>query len=251
MIFELKHSVDERVFRIIDGESIQFQLHIHRAFEYFEQIEGVTEVTVGSRKYVLQSGEAVLIFPMQAHSYQTIEAGELRICIFSPDLVSEFYKKKESMLPIDNKMACRLPWEMYGDSHFHKKSMAYFICGEFETGREYAATSDKTKDTLLVSLLLYADKNYCKSCLLYDAAAEIGYDYAYVSKFFRRSVGLSFRQYVNNLRIVEAKRRLNEGSQSIEEIGASCGFGSLRSFDREFRAQVGISPSEYRRVNNS
>ena len=251
MIFELKHSVDERVFRIIGGESIHFQLHIHRAFEYFEQIKGVTEVTVGNRKYVLQSGEAVLIFPMQAHSYQTLEGGELKICIFSPDWVSEFYKKNENMLPVDNKLTCSLPWKMYGDSHFHKKALAYFLCGEFEQGREYAGSSDKTKDTLLVSLLLYADKNYCKSCMLYDAAAEIGYDYAYVSKFFRRSVGLSFRQYVNNLRIVEAKRLLNQSSLSIEEIGAACGFGSLRSFDREFRAQVSISPSEYRRSGRS
>ena len=78
--------------------------------------------------------------------------------------------------------------------------------------------SAKSEDQILVQLLLFSDKNFRNRCLLRDAAATIGYDYAYISKLFKRKVGISFRQYVNNLRIIESKPLLTAGDKSIEEI---------------------------------
>jgi YesN/AraC family two-component response regulator len=98
-----------------------------------------------------------------------------------------------------------------------------------------------------MELLRYAEQSFRSDCLLRDAAARIGYDYAYVSKFFKRRVGLSFRQYVNLLRINEARRLLKETSDGISEIKDACGFRCLRTFDREFFTVTGKTPSEYRR----
>jgi AraC-like DNA-binding protein len=87
---------------------------------------------------------------------------------------------------------------------------------------------------------------------LRDAAAKVGYDYAYISKFFKNKAGMSFRQYVNCLRILASKQLLATTSQSISEIGETCGFSSTRAFDREFYAQTGSTPSDYRKaVNNA
>ena len=107
--------------------------------------------------------------------------------------------------------------------------------------------SGKNDNQILVSLLLFADKNFKSKCLLRDAASTIGYDYAYISKLFKRKAGISFRQYVNNLRIIESKQLLRSDAKSIEEIAEACGFSSLRTFDREFKNQNGISPSEYKK----
>ena len=82
--------------------------------------------------------------------------------------------------------------------------------------------------------------------LLRDAAAKIGYDYAYVSKFFKRKTDMSFRQYVNRLRIIEGKKLLSSTADSVEHVAYACGFSSLRAFDREFFAQIGVTPSAYR-----
>ena len=51
---------------------------------------------------------------------------------------------------------------------------------------------------------------------------------------------------VNGIRIVESKKLLLSTSDSIEEIATKSGFNSLRTFDREFRAQIKMTPSEYR-----
>ncbi|MBQ9806985.1 MAG: helix-turn-helix transcriptional regulator [Clostridia bacterium] len=246
MFFESIHSLSENEFIISKGIKLNFPIHIHRSFEYFEQIHGSTEVCVGDQKYVLKDGESVLVFPLQPHSYTSIEKGHIRMCIFSSDIVAEFYKSNESSIPTDNKFICSLPENVILENIFHKKSLAYFICGEFEKGRKYVKESNKNENKLLVALLLFAEKNFCNSCLLRDAAFDLGYDYAYISKFFKRRVGISFRQYINNLRIIESKQLLRADTKSIQEIADTCGFSSLRTFDREFRDQTGTTPSDYR-----
>ena len=246
MFFESQHSLNGNEFVLSEEASLSFPIHIHRSFEYFEQIKGSTVVFIGNKRYHFREGESVLIFPLQPHSYSSKNNGLMRLCIFSPEMVAEFYKSNESRIPADNKFVCTLSNKLSLDNVFYKKSLAYFICAEFEKGRKYIEPSDKSENKLLVDLLLFADENYCNSCLLRDAAVKIGYDYAYISKFFKRRVGISFRQYVNNLRIKESKSLLRSG-KSIEQILESCGFSSLRSFDRVFRKETGITPSDYRK----
>ena len=109
MIFESQNSIDDALFVIRYMMNITFPLHLHRSFEYVEQICGSTEITVNDQKHLLKPGDAVLIFPLQSHSYTTIINGRIRICIFSPSFVTHFYKSKENKLPENNKFKCILP----------------------------------------------------------------------------------------------------------------------------------------------
>jgi AraC-like DNA-binding protein len=251
MFFEASHSLEENEFILIEPTKLDFSLHIHRCFEFFEQIEGATRVTVDDRVYTVKKGEALLIFPLQAHAFDTVENGKIRLILFSPELVANYYKRNENKLPADSLFTCRLPENLCTDTFFHKKAITYFICGEFEKGRSYTEQGEKKSPQLLTSLLLYADKNFSNSCQLRDAVASIGYDYAYASKYFKRKVGLSFKRYVNNLRIIESRYLLSTTAMNMEEIADACGFSSLRTFDREFRSQIGITPSEYRKKKNA
>ena len=248
MFFESNHSLNENEFHIRESTHCNFPLHIHRSFEYFEQISGSTEIVIGSKKYILNAGEAVLIFPLQAHSYTAIEIGKIRLCIFSPDIVNAFYNKNKDRTPKDNRFFCKIPKELILDNIFHRKAIAYLICGEFDKGREYVDNIDNPNDQFLIFLLLFADKNFRTPFQLRDVAATIGYDYSYISKSFKKKVGISFKQYINKLRVIEAKQLLKSTSKSVEEICEGTGFGSLRTFDREFKSQIGLSPSEYRKT---
>ena len=245
MFFESKHSLNENEFNLWKNKHINFPVHIHRSFEYFKQIHGSTEIWIEERKYILCGGEAVLVFPFQPHSYTCIEDGEIQMSIFSPEMVPSFYKKNK--IPTNNQFTCDLSEAVTVDNIYHKKSVAYFICGEFEREREYIERSHNLGDELFVSLLVYADNHFRDKCLLLDAAKSVGYDYAYISKFFKKKGGMSFRQYVNRIRILESKQLLKGTSKSISEIGEMCGFSSTRAFDREFLFQTGLTPSDYRK----
>src|SRR5690606_19224581 len=64
---------------------------------------------------------------------------------------------------------------------------------------------------------------------------------------FANATGHAPLAYVQLLRIEEAKRRLERGSDPIEEIGWQVGYEDPAFFRRLFRRLTGVSPGQYRR----
>lgn len=79
-------------------------------------------------------------------------------------------------------------------------------------------------------------------------AVECGLSRAHFFALFRRCTNLTPAVYVNVLRMEAAIRDLSEGSASIADIGYEVGFSAPGHFTRFFRDQLGVTPSEYRRV---
>jgi AraC-like DNA-binding protein len=67
-----------------------------------------------------------------------------------------------------------------------------------------------------------------------------------LSKVINRVFGKNFNRFVNNFRIEEAKERLAAESTSITVIAFEVGFNSIASFNRVFKDECGVSPTEYR-----
>ena len=67
------------------------------------------------------------------------------------------------------------------------------------------------------------------------------------SRYFRQTVGISYSEYVIQYKISRACYLLQNSEATILDISSDCGFNSLRSFNRNFRLQLGIPPAEYRR----
>jgi transcriptional regulator GlxA family with amidase domain len=64
---------------------------------------------------------------------------------------------------------------------------------------------------------------------------------------FKREFGHSPAEFVESLRLDEARRRLSTGDNSIENVGLSVGFKSADAFRRAFERRLEIKPSDYRR----
>jgi transcriptional regulator GlxA family with amidase domain len=65
---------------------------------------------------------------------------------------------------------------------------------------------------------------------------------------FKSATGNSLIEYVQNLRIEEAKRLLESGDLPIEEISAQTGYSDTSFFRRVFKRLTGLTPSHYRRM---
>jgi len=65
---------------------------------------------------------------------------------------------------------------------------------------------------------------------------------------FKSATGLSLIGHVQNLRIEEAKRLLEEGENSSDDIAASVGYENSAFFRRLFKRCTGLKPSEYKRM---
>jgi transcriptional regulator GlxA family with amidase domain len=65
---------------------------------------------------------------------------------------------------------------------------------------------------------------------------------------FKTATGLSLIDYVQNLRIEEAKRMLETTAVSVDEISAAVGYENASFFRRLFRRRCGVGPAAYRRM---
>ncbi len=66
------------------------------------------------------------------------------------------------------------------------------------------------------------------------------------ARVFTREVGQTPARYVERVRVEAAQRRLEESTDSLDEIAGHCGFGSVNSMRRSFLRVRKIPPSAYR-----
>ena len=69
----------------------------------------------------------------------------------------------------------------------------------------------------------------------------------YLSRIFKEATGFSMTDYLTELRMQEAKRRLLKTRERISEVALEVGYTDLSYFTRIFRRRFGVSPREYRK----
>jgi transcriptional regulator GlxA family with amidase domain len=67
------------------------------------------------------------------------------------------------------------------------------------------------------------------------------------ARSFRAEVGVTPARYVEQVRLEDARRRLEDTSDPVGAIAASCGFGTPETMRRVFLRALEVGPAEYRR----
>ncbi|MFY9417094.1 MAG: AraC family transcriptional regulator, partial [bacterium] len=93
----------------------------------------------------------------------------------------------------------------------------------------------------------YMAQHFAKQLTLEEVARQVHLSPYYFSRLFKEREGLTFIEYLTNLRLEEAKRLLLKTEDKIEAIARRVGYGEANYFSRLFKRKVGMSPSEYRK----
>ena len=75
----------------------------------------------------------------------------------------------------------------------------------------------------------------------------MGYTEYYLTRKFKREMGISLWEYVNRKKVEMAKILLLDNSLTIQDVGSSLNFCSRSYFSEVFQKYAGCSPSSYRR----
>ncbi|MFQ3576182.1 MAG: AraC family transcriptional regulator [Cytophagales bacterium] len=103
----------------------------------------------------------------------------------------------------------------------------------------------KSKDSK-TELLEFINTNFSNPDLsLKDVSKACGISPRTISEVIAEKTGMNFKTYINQIRIIEAKRLLRETELQINEVAYNVGFNSPSNFNRVFKTIVGNSPSEY------
>jgi transcriptional regulator GlxA family with amidase domain len=78
-------------------------------------------------------------------------------------------------------------------------------------------------------------------------AAKACLSYRHFSRRFKLEFGTPPADFVERLRLDEARRRLSSGDSSVKNVGLSVGFKSADAFRRAFDRRLGVNPNDYRR----
>lgn len=93
----------------------------------------------------------------------------------------------------------------------------------------------------------YIRKNYRKK-ITYAALGEaLSFHPNHIARCMISSFGFTPIEYLNRIRIDQAKLLLVSKDWSIEKVSENCGFSQMAYFSRLFKKQEGISPNEFRK----
>ncbi|MEG0873850.1 MAG: helix-turn-helix domain-containing protein [Clostridiales bacterium] len=108
----------------------------------------------------------------------------------------------------------------------------------------YLSNKELTNRDIIFQAMHYIRMNY-SDISLGDVAHAVSLNPAYLSNLFKKETGTSYSNYLNKIRIEEAKRLLRQ-NYSISETAQEVGFSDQSYFTNVFRKYEGISPNRWR-----
>ena len=246
-------------------------MHAHREGHLTLHVQGTPcTMTVSDRKCPISPGHAVAVNPWEPHNFVPgdPENGTLMLVLYIKPIwflqagrtakgALRFGRSRIEM----NEQITRL-LQLVSTLLLESESSDLFEGYLYELTREcfdqtwqWSPTSETVADKwggvrdFRVRNSIRLMKERINDDLVLDKIArDSGLSRPHFYKLFRQNVGLTPNIYLNTLRMENAIDRLTTSSDAVTAIGLDLGFASQASFTRFFTSNVGIPPTDYRRV---
>lgn len=106
----------------------------------------------------------------------------------------------------------------------------------------------RTTKSTMERVVQYIKANYSQELRLEMLANIFGYNSAYLGKVFHQYTGENFNNYLDGIRITEAKRLLSMDEHKVYEVAEMVGYTNINYFHNKFKKYVGISPLNYKKA---
>lgn len=106
-----------------------------------------------------------------------------------------------------------------------------------------------SSELLVQRALSLIRESYSQGINLEETARKLHVSEEYLGKLLKKETGSSFTEIIRKLRIDRAKRLLLDTDLKLNQIAALTGFSDPKYMSKVFRAEVGMLPNEYRRMN--
>ncbi len=253
-------------------------LHWHNEMEIIYIKKGRGLVSIDFHSSIVSSNDIIIVKPGQLHGISQLDSYSMEYenIIFSIDmLVSKHVDSiyNEFFVPFlsgNIGFPCIIhQTDLIHNSLSQCLNKADTICSSFEKGYKLALKSylyeffyilykysdSQTSQTKhknidkVKNIIKYIETNYQHSITIEEIANISGFSASHFMKFFKKTMGTSFIDYINDYRLSMASRILISSDDTIINIAADCGFDNLSYFNRMFKRRFGITPSQYRNSN--
>lgn len=250
-----------------------FMNHCHGEWEIIKIREGSLRVTEEGESHLLKAGDIWMAPPFASHSIEGGSEDSARLVVLMEprlmgiaemdqcqwldiqgllehsDLKSRSWpvSAKASLDAIVEEIYHELSQKEYGWQLAVKAladQMLLYILRDVPRCEEKSRNPQAQR---LREILEYISRNYCGPITLRDCARVAGFNPTYFSRYFKGCMGMTFQQYVKRLRIDRAKWLLQADDGFITEICFQCGYRDIKTFNKLFKQETGLSPTQFRR----
>lgn len=235
-----------------------FPLSFHAHVELFYIHSGQMTLRVDGRPIVLHEGDLSVCFPYMLHQSETECNADVTLLLFEPSLCGSLlnilgsckpecpHLRRESVPPIVPELLSSLLALVRKNTAEDPAIPAYLTVLLTELlDRLTLIPLPMTELSLTQQVLTYCMVHYRSDLTLDKVAQALFLRKSQVTRIFQR-LDMSFRDYLNQLRIHAACRLLIQSNMSVTDIVYESGFNNQGTFNRLFLKICGITPSEYR-----
>ena len=234
------------------------------------------EYLVGAERYRLQKGDIIMVPPGMSHRpllpEHMTEPYKRDVLWISQEFLENMYRifPDDQIYPISNSMLLRTAgtkWEFLGElfrtgvreSERRDGGWEPLVLGNtiqllVQLRRALLDRETRTLEAeepeLLDRVMAYIEENLAGHITLADTARRFYVSESTISHTFKEKMGASFYRCVTQRRLIAAKTLILEG-QPLEDVALQVGFGDYSGFYRAFKQEFGISPRQFRRMQET
>ncbi len=253
--------------------SFKYPAHWHKAIEVVYAAKADSDIIINNNQYSVKEGDLVFIAGGDVHSYPLSEGGERVFILF--DLVDldrnnlwrdeyallskSVLIKKSSNKELHSRIIEHIKAILAEAADIKHGSRLVFLARIYDlvaiiiqNTNAYEQLKGNAKKDLLYKIghvVEYIKENYMEQITLKSVAEAAGFSEHYISRIFNQAMGITYRLYLNKVRIKHAEDMLILNEDSISEIAFNCGFNSIPTFNRVFRDLKGCTPIQYRKMH--
>ena len=243
--------------------------HTHDYIEIFYLLSGEIKHTLNKKEELLSSGDCYILGLNEYHSFSMpLNTSNRDIMVSSdfflsclqllPDLYKTFINKNFLKIALPLKVISELETlfkEFSEVAHLEKKRciaaqilMTIFL----QAYSPFHLQNGKKHYPELIQTILYnLNKEYYIRGGIPALLEDCGYTQSYISKLFKKHLGITLSDYLLDIRLEHATYYLNSTEYSLRQIIELVGFQSLSYFHKTFKAKYSLTPIEYRKKSIS
>ncbi len=242
--------------------------HWHYQYEIFMVLKGSVRIKIDTEMYDLKKGDLMVINTRTIHEVRgksgnlcgliqidpklfQLDSSDKRIIRFFLNTAAEDEKTCAEEVRIHAAWILLCVLEDRKDVFYRLRSEVYSLIADLMEQADYDVVL-KSGKSITVSEEMIAILDYFRDHLLEEKPVEsagraFGISEKTLLRYFKAGLGISPKDFVNELRVEKAKRLLRETEKEISFIMDSCGFQSEKTFYRLFQGLTGQTPGNYRR----
>lgn len=109
-------------------------------------------------------------------------------------------------------------------------------------------SKNKTRSPIVQNVLDYMHSNYDQELSLKTLSQRFYVNPIYLGQLFQKELGMVFSEYINHYRLEKSKKLLKNTRLRAGDIGKQVGYADTTYFYKQFKRNIGATPTEWRNM---